>query len=85
MLVAVIAVPPALPPWDASAIVRQDALLDRFLLGRLADRPRPSPEVGWAQLAPDPLVTPGRVLLGHADDQLLDILVQRWPTGWRCG
>jgi hypothetical protein len=48
MLVAVRAVPPALPPWDASAIVRQDALLDRFLLGRLADGPRPSPEVGWA-------------------------------------
>jgi hypothetical protein len=48
MLVAVIAVPPALPPWDASAIVRQDALMDRFLLGRLADGPRPSPEVGWA-------------------------------------
>jgi hypothetical protein len=48
---------------------------------RRPDRGRRHLHAKPQQLAPDPLVTPGRVLLGHADDQLLDILVQRWPTG----
>jgi hypothetical protein len=33
------------------------------------------------ELTLDPLVTPARILPGQADDQLLDILVQWWPTG----
>jgi hypothetical protein len=33
------------------------------------------------QLALDALVAPGRVLPGQPDDQLLDVLVKRWPAG----
>jgi hypothetical protein len=33
------------------------------------------------ELALDALVAPAGVLLGQADDQLLDVLVQRWSSG----
>ena len=47
---------------------------------RGADRGRGHVHVEPQELALDPLVAPGRVLPGQADDQLLRLLVQRWPA-----
>jgi len=33
------------------------------------------------QFSLDALVTPPGILLGQADDQLLDVVVQRWSSG----
>jgi hypothetical protein len=47
---------------------------------RGADRGRRDPGTKAEQLALDALVAPGRVLPGQSHDQLLDLLVQRWPA-----
>jgi hypothetical protein len=46
-----------------------------------ADRGRRHLHAKPLELSFDPLVAPSRVLLGEADDQLLHLLIQRWPTG----
>jgi hypothetical protein len=47
---------------------------------RGTDRGRRDPNPEVLQLALDALVAPGGILLGQADDQLLHLLVQRWPA-----
>lgn len=47
---------------------------------RRADRGCGDPHAKPEELALDALVAPGRVLPGQPDDQLLCLLVQRWPT-----
>jgi hypothetical protein len=47
---------------------------------RRSDRGRRDPNPEVLQFALDALVAPGGVLLGQADDQLLGLLVQRWPA-----
>jgi hypothetical protein len=44
-----------------------------------ADRGRRGLHAKLLKLTFDALVSPAGVLLGQADDQLLDILVERWP------
>jgi hypothetical protein len=39
------------------------------------------PDAQVLEFALDALVTPARVLLGQADDQLQHFPVQRWPAG----
>ena len=45
------------------------------------DRGRCDPDAQVLQFALDLLVAPARVVPGQADDQLLDVLVQRWSAG----
>ena len=47
---------------------------------RDTDRGRRDPNPEVLQFALDALVAPGGVLSGQADDQLLGLLVQRWPA-----
>jgi hypothetical protein len=47
---------------------------------RGTDRGRRDPNPEVLQFALDALVAPGWVLSGQADDQLLGLLVQRWPA-----
>jgi hypothetical protein len=47
---------------------------------RRSDRGRRDPNPEVLQFALDALVAPARVLPGQAEDQLLGLLVQRWPA-----
>jgi hypothetical protein len=47
---------------------------------RGTDRGRRDPNPEVLQCSLDALVAPGGVLLGQVDDQLLHLLVQRWPA-----
>jgi hypothetical protein len=49
-------------------------------LQRRADHRRRDPHAQAQQLALNALVAPARVLPGQTDDQLLHLLVQRWPA-----
>src|SRR6266540_1997833 len=60
------------PPWRGiQPVVANDC----------ADRGGRNPDPEALELALDALVAPARVLSSQADDQLLHVLVQRWPAG----
>ena len=64
---------------------RRGAGIQPVAAQRRADRGGRDPHAQLEQFALDALVAPARVLSGQADDQLLDVLVQRWPPGRGAG